>query len=60
MYKVSKNENFENFGPSIEHGSHGIHFTIFILISENNKHFRCLYKIWSKLFSFNMRIKKEI
>jgi len=57
MYKVSKDEFFENFGPLIEHGPHWIHFTIFIFISENNRYSRCLYKNGSKLISFDMRKK---
>jgi len=48
MYKVSKNENFGSFGSLIEHGSHWINFIIFIFISENNRYFTYLYKLWSK------------
>jgi hypothetical protein len=32
----------------IEYGPHWIHFTIFIFISENNRYFKSLHKIWNK------------
>jgi hypothetical protein len=43
----------------IKHGPHWINFTIFTFISENNTYFRCLYKIWNKIISFDMRKKRE-
>jgi hypothetical protein len=46
-----------NFGPSIKHGTHWINFIILTFINENNKYFRCLYKIWNKIISFDMRKK---
>ncbi len=58
--KVSKNENFKNFGPLIQHGPHWMNFTILIFISENNKYSKCPYKIWNKIISFDMRKKGEI
>ncbi len=54
MYKITKNENFENFGPLIGHGPHWINLTIFTLVSEKNRYFRCPYKIWSKFNSFDI------
>jgi hypothetical protein len=38
----------------IKHGPRWINFINFTLISENNRYFRSLYKIWNKLISFNM------
>jgi hypothetical protein len=58
--KVSKSENFGNFGPLIEHGPHWINFTILIFINEKNRYFKCVYTILSKIISFNMRRKGEI
>jgi hypothetical protein len=47
--KVSKNQVFGNFGPLIKHGPHWINFSILIFISEKNRHFKSLYKIWNKI-----------
>jgi len=58
MYKITKNENFENFEPLIGHGPHWINVTIFTLISEKNRYFKCPYKIWRKFNSFDI-LKKE-
>jgi hypothetical protein len=68
MYKISKSEFFGNFGPLIEHGPHWINFIILTFISEynnnnnnnnNNNKFRCLYKIWNKYISFDMKKKMK-
>ncbi len=56
--KISKSEISENFGPLIKHGPHWINVIIFIFISENNRYSKCLYKIWNKIISFDMRGKK--
>jgi hypothetical protein len=55
--KVSQNQIYENFGSLIEHGPQWINFIIFIFISENNKYFKSLHKIWNKIISFDMRKK---
>jgi hypothetical protein len=34
-----------------------INFTILTFINEQNRYSRCLYKIWNKIISFNMRKK---
>jgi hypothetical protein len=60
MYKISKNEFFGNFGPLIEHGPHWINFIILTFISENNRYFRCPYKIWSKFISFDTKKKGNL
>ncbi len=60
MYKISKKEKFGSFGSLIEHGSHWINFINLTFIRENNRYFRCLYKLWSKFISFDVRKKKEI
>ncbi len=60
MYKISKIENLGNFGPFIKHGPHWINFIILTFINENNKYFRCPYKIWNKFISFDMGKKKDI
>ncbi len=39
----------------IEHGPHWINFTIVTFISENNRYFIGLYKIWNKVISFDMK-----
>jgi hypothetical protein len=49
-----------NFGPLIKHGPHWLNLIIFTFISEKNRYSRCLYKIWNKIISSNMREKKEI
>jgi hypothetical protein len=59
MEKVCKNQIYENFGSLIEYGPHWINFTIFIFISENNKYFKGLYKIWNKIISFDMKKNDE-
>ncbi len=46
--------------PLIEHGPHWINFTILTFISENNRYFKGLYKIWNKIISFDMRKKGEM
>jgi len=43
----------------MEHGPFWLNFTISTSISEKIKYFKCLYKIWSKTISFDMREKKE-
>jgi hypothetical protein len=45
------------FGSLIKHGPHWINFIIFIFISENNRYFRSLHKIWNKIIIFDMRKK---
>jgi hypothetical protein len=60
MLKISKNEIFGNFGPFIEHGPHLINYTILIFISEQINYSQCLYKIWNKTISFNMKKNKII
>jgi hypothetical protein len=55
--KVSKNQNFGNFGPLVTHGLHWINFIILTFISQNNRYFRGLYKIWNKIISFDMKKK---
>jgi len=59
MYKISKSDFFENFGPLIEHSPHWINFIILTFISENNRYFRCPYKVWSKFISFHMKKKRK-
>jgi hypothetical protein len=44
----------------IEHGPHWIIFTISTFTSENDRYSRCLYKIWNKIISFDMRKKGEV
>jgi hypothetical protein len=56
--KSFKKSIFGNFGPLIKHGPHWINFTILTFISENSRYFKCLYKIWNKIISFDM-IKKD-
>jgi hypothetical protein len=60
MCKIAKNENFENFGPLIGHGPRWINVTILTLISENNRHFKCPYKIWSKFISLDIFFKRKL
>ncbi len=55
--KSFKNQSFGNFRPLIEYGPHSINFTILIFISENNRYFKGLYKIWNKIISFDMTKK---
>ncbi len=43
----------------MEHGPHWINFTILTFMSENNRYFRCLYKIWNKIISFDMKKKRK-
>jgi len=40
--------------------AHKINFTNLIFTSEKIKYFRCLYTIWNKIISFDMRKKKII
>ncbi len=54
---MSKKTKFGNFGPLIEHGPHWINFTIINFISENNRYFGGLYKLWNKIISFDMNKK---
>ncbi len=49
-----------NFLPLIEHGPHWINFIIFTFISEKNRYFRSLHKIWNKIISFDMKKKGEM
>jgi hypothetical protein len=60
MLKVSKSQNFENFGLLIEYGPHWINFIILTFISEKNRYFKSLHKIWNKIISFYMRKKGEL
>jgi len=60
MEKVFKSQNFGSFGTLTEHGPHWINFNILTFISENNRYFRGLYKIWKKNISFDMRKKGEM
>jgi hypothetical protein len=39
----------------IEHGPPWINFIILTFISEKNRYFRSLHKIWNKTISFDMR-----
>jgi hypothetical protein len=55
MQEVSKSQYFGYFGPLIEHGPYWINFIIFTFISENNRYFKGLYKIWTKIISFDMK-----
>jgi hypothetical protein len=55
--KSFKSEISGLFGPLIEGGPHWVNYTILIFISENNRYSRCLYKIWNKIISFDMREK---
>jgi hypothetical protein len=57
--EVPKSQILGNFGPLIEHGPHWINFIILTFISENNKYFRGLYKIWNKIISFDMKKKMK-
>ncbi len=57
MFKVSKSENFGNFGPLIDYGTYWINFIILSVVSENNRYSKKLYKNWSKFISFDMRKK---
>jgi hypothetical protein len=58
--KDFKNQFFGNFGPLMEHGSYWINFIILTFISENNRYFRGLHKIWNKIISFDMIKKGEM
>jgi len=49
--KCFKISNLKSFGPLIEHGPHWINFTILTFLSEKNRYFRGLYKIWNKINS---------
>ncbi len=69
MYECDKNQmpyyNVKSFfgefwAIDIEHGSHWINFTILTFISEKDRYFRCLYKIWNKIISFDMRKNDEM
>ncbi len=60
MYKGSKSEISKKLGPLVDHGPHWINVIILTFISEINKYSRCLYKIWSKLISFDMEKKKKV
>jgi hypothetical protein len=60
MYFFFKSEFFGNFGPLIEHGAHWIDFTIFTFLSEYIYIYsKCLYKIWNKIISFDMKKKEK-
>ncbi len=39
----------------IKHGPHWIHFIVLTFINEKNRDFKCPYRIWSKIISFDMR-----
>jgi hypothetical protein len=73
MYECDKNQmlyyNVKSFLKSniwefwaidIEHGPHWINFTILAFISENDRYFKGLYKIWNKIISFDMKKIDEI
>jgi len=60
MLKVLKNQIFGNFGPLMEHGPHWINFIILTFISEKNRYFKSLHKIWNKIISLDMRKKGEM
>jgi len=53
--KKFKKPNFWGFWPLIEHGPHWINFIIFTFISEKNRYFKGIYKIWNKIISFKMK-----
>jgi hypothetical protein len=53
MLKISKSKFFANFEPLIEHGPHQMNSMILTFISENNRYFKGLYKIWNKIISFD-------
>jgi hypothetical protein len=71
MYDYDKNQvpycNVKKFKKSIfwefwtidKNGPHWIHFIILTFISEINRHFRGLCKIWNKIISFDMKKKCE-
>jgi hypothetical protein len=46
-----------NFGPLIEHGPYWINSIILTFISEKIRYSKCLYIIWNKIISFDMRKK---
>jgi hypothetical protein len=48
--KCLKNENFENFGPFIEHGTHWINFNILTFINEKIDILNTYIKFEKKLF----------
>jgi hypothetical protein len=58
--KSFKSQISGNFGPFIEHGLHWINFIILTFISENNRYFKGLYKIWNKIILINMRKNGEM
>jgi hypothetical protein len=60
MYKVSKNEIFGSLGSLIEHGTHWINYIILTSISENNRYFTCLYQLWNKFISFDVKKKGNL
>jgi hypothetical protein len=73
MYECDKNQmpycNVKSFFESnfwefwaidIEHGPHWINFIIFTFISENNRYFKNLYKIWNKIISLDMKKNDEM
>jgi hypothetical protein len=51
---------FWEFGPLIEYGPYWINFITLTFISEKNRYSRCLYKIWNKVISFDMKKNEEI
>ncbi len=53
--KNFKKSNLGNFGPLVKHGPHWINFTILTFISENSRYFKCLYKVWNEIISFDMK-----
>jgi hypothetical protein len=52
--KGFKNEIFDNFGPSIEHGPHWINIIIYTFISEKIKSTR-VYIICNQIIPFDMK-----
>jgi hypothetical protein len=60
MLKFSKNENLGNFEPLIAHGPYWIHFIIHTFISKKKRYSKCLYNIWNKIISFDMKKKGNL
>jgi hypothetical protein len=60
LSSFSKSQFFGDFGPWIKHCLHWINFFIFTFLSEKNRYFKCLHKIWNKIISFDMKKKGEM
>jgi len=50
--KFQKMKFSKKIGPLIKTWPHWINFTILTFMSEKNKYFKCLHKIWNKIISF--------